>query len=132
MKKDFPAFTISGLEEHIILIELKGVEMGLEETVRLYDEVEKIGKGKKVGGLSIFKAYVPQNDDAMKYASGPRPPKLIYASAIVVESLATRLVMMMFMNFKVQQIPRKVFSGKRKALQWLREMREKENRKKIK
>ena len=132
MKKDFPSFTISEIEDRIILIELKGVEIGLEETIQMYDEVEKIGKGKKVGGLSIFKAYVPPNDEAMKYASGSRPPKLIYASAIVVESLATRLVMMMFMNFNVQQVPRKVFSGKRKALQWLREMREKENRKKIK
>ena len=132
MKKDFPAFTISELEERIVLIELKGVEMGLEETIQLYDEVEKIGKGKKVGTLSIFKAYVPPNDEAMKYSSGSRAPKLVYASAIVVESLATRLVMMMFMNFNVQQVPRKVFSGKRKALQWLREMREKENRKKIK
>ena len=122
MKKDFPTFSISEIEKGIAFIEYKGIEMGLKEIMELYDEIENFGNGKKIAIMNTFKEFVPSNDDATKYAAGDRPPKLIYASAIVVESLATRLAIMMFMRFNKQRVPRKVFSSKRKALEWLREM----------
>ena len=122
-KKEFPAFSISEIEDGIALIEYKGIEMDLDSMIHLYDEIEKFGNGNKIAILNTFKEYVPTNDEAMKYAASDRPPKLLYASAIHVEFLATRLAIMMFMKFNKQRVPRKVFSSKRKALEWLREMR---------
>lgn len=123
MKKDFPTFCISQIEPGIALIEYKGLEMGLPEIIQLYDEIEAFGKGKKIAILNTFHEFVPSNDDATRYAAGDRPPKFIYASAIVVKSLAIRLTIMMFMRFNKQKVPRKVFNSKKKALDWLKKMK---------
>ncbi|MBI3502526.1 MAG: hypothetical protein HY063_12110 [Bacteroidetes bacterium] len=127
MKKDFPTFSISEIEKGIAFIEYKGIEMGLKEIIELYDEIENFGNGKKIAILNTFKEFIPSNEETMKYVEGERPPKLLYASAIVVESLATRLAMMMFMRFNKQRVPRKVFNSKKKAMKWLREMSRKKS-----
>ncbi len=124
MKKDFPTFSISEIENGIALIEYNGIEMGLKEITQLYDEIESFGRGKKIGILNTFREFVPSSDETLKYVEGERPPKLLYASAIVVESLATRLAMMMFMRFNKQRVPRKIFNSKRKAMEWLCAMRD--------
>lgn len=130
MKKDFPSFSVELVEDRIIHICVKEVdEITLQDNIQFYDEIEKMGKGKKAGVLSTFKSFVPPNKEAMKYSVSERPIKLVYASAIVVESVALHVVIMMFMKFHKHPIPRKVFNSKRKALAWLREMRDEEKKK---
>ena len=121
--KHFSTFSISEIEKGIIHVEYKGIEMGLQEIIQLYDSIEEFGNGKKIALLNTFKEYVPSSEETTKYVAGERPPKLLFASSIVVESLATHLTMMMFMKFNTQKVPRKVFSSKRKAIEWLREMK---------
>jgi hypothetical protein len=127
-EKDFPEFSISEIEKGIALIKHKGVEMDLQAMIRVYDEIEKIGKGKRIAILNSFDSYIPPDKEAMKYMASKRPPKLIYASAILVESLAIQVVVMMFMRFNKQKVPRKVFNCRRKVLEWLREMKKKEKK----
>lgn len=129
-RKDFPSFSITILEPRIVHVAIKETkELTLQDTILLYDEVEKISNGNKIGILSTFESFLPPNDEVMKYTTSGRPVKLVFASAIVVESLALHVVVMMFMKFNKHPIPRKVFNSKRKALDWLREMRDEEKKK---
>ena len=123
MKKNSPPFTIFKLEDDIALIKYTGVDMNLNSVIDLYDEIEKVGHGKKIAILNVFPNYMRYDEEALKYSASARPPKILFASAIVIESISIQLIMMMFMKFNKQLVTRQVFNSKPRALIWLREMR---------
>lgn len=125
MKNIVPPFTVSKIEEDIALVEFSGENVDLDSIIMLYDEIEKIANGKKIGIMNTFPGYMNYDEEATKYSASERPPKILFASAIVVESMSIRLIIMMFMRFNKQRMPRQVFNSKTKALAWLREMRSK-------
>lgn len=126
---EFRACTLQLIEDKIIHVVFTGGEITLPEIIQFYDEVEKIGNDERVGILTTFKSYVPPKDDVMKYVASERPPKLIFASAIVVQSIAMRLVMNLYMNFFDKKKPqKKIFNDKVKAIAWLKKMQTKEKK----
>ncbi|HNO71045.1 MAG TPA: hypothetical protein PKO16_04640 [Bacteroidia bacterium] len=126
MKKEFQRFSIISIEERIALVDYNGKEMVLSDIQELYDELEKMGNGKKMGIMNVFDRAMTPNEEIMAYINtNPRPGKVLYASAIVVESIAVRLVMMFYMKFYNRAAYRQVFSNRDKAMDWLREVRDK-------
>lgn len=126
MKKEFQRFSIISIEERIALVDYNGKEMVLSDIQELYDELEKMGNGKKMGIMNVFDRAMTPNEEIMAYINtNSRPHKILYASAIVVESIAVRLVMMFYMKFYNRAAYRQVFSSRDKAMEWLREVRDK-------
>lgn len=126
MKKEFQRFSIIPIEERIALVDYNGKEMVLSDIQELYDELEKMGNGKKMGIMNVFDRAMTPNEEIMAYINtNSRPEKILYASAIVVESIAVRLVMMFYMKFYNRAAYRQVFSNRDKAMDWLREVRDK-------
>ncbi len=126
MKKEFQRFSIISIEERIALVDYNGKEMVLSDIQELYDELEKMGNGKKMGIMNVFDRAMTPNEEIMAYINtNSRPEKILYASAIVVESIAVRLVMMFYMKFYNRAAYRQVFSNRDKAMDWLREVRDK-------
>jgi hypothetical protein len=74
-----------------------------------------------------FIKETPANEEIMEYMNASdRPKQLLFASAFVIESLSFRLTIMLFMKFYNVFSFRKTFNDKQSALQWLREMRSKQ------
>lgn len=127
MKKEFQRFSITPIEERIALVGYNGKEMTLGDIHELYDELEKMGNGKKIGIMNVFDRAMTPNEEIMTYINtNPRPKKVLYASAIVVESIAVRLVMMFYMRFYNKGTYRQIFSSRDKAIEWLREARKRD------
>ena len=126
MKKEFQRFSIISIEERIALVDYNGKEMVLSDIQELYDELEKMGNGKKMGIMNVFDRAMTPNEEIMAYINtNSRPEKILYASAIVVESIAVRLVMMFYMKFYNRAAYRQVFSNRDKAMDCLMEVRDK-------
>lgn len=126
---DSPAFTIHPIEDGIFQADYSGAEMTYELMSQLYDEFEKLGKGKKIGVLNTYKNYVHPRDNVMKYIASDRPKKIMFASAFVVKTLSNQLVLRLFMEFfNKQKVPRKTFLSEAKAMAWLRKMQDEERK----
>lgn len=120
---EFPACTLQVIADKIVHADFTGGEIALSDMIQLYDEVEKIGNGERIGMLSTFKNYVPPKDEVMKYIASERPAKLMFASAIIVQSVAMKLVMNLYMRFfNKQTLQRKIFTDKVNAIAWLKKM----------
>jgi|ERR1051326_5846473 hypothetical protein len=123
-KIDFPAFTISLMEDGIVQADFKKIkEMTVEHVDQLYGAVAKLGEGKKICMLSTFQAYIPMNDEVMEYSMRKEFQDRISASASVLRSTALRVAVNFFLTFHKPKQPRKIFDSKEKALLWLRKIK---------
>lgn len=128
----FSAFTICPIENGIFHIDFTGEAVTPDVIIQLYDELEKMGNGQQVGILNVFTGYVPPNEKVMEYIASNRPKKIIFASAIVVQSVSMQLVMGLFMEFfNKQKVDRKIFFSEKKAMIWLRKMRDEARKKRM-
>lgn len=123
-KNDFRAFTISKIEDGILLVEIKKIkEMIIQDVIDLHTCVGEMCEGKKVAILSTFHAYIPMNDDVMALSMKKEYQDKIFASATVVHSTALRIAIKFFTTFHKPKQPRKIFDSKEKALNWLRKIK---------
>ena len=125
MKHNYRALSIQLIEERIYLIEFNSEELQVDDVVQLFNVLEEMGKGDKVGVMAVFDRYHTPSDEVMKHLHRDgRSQQVIYASAIIIESLPIRLLIMLFMNFYNRSAHRKVFNNRNNALKWLREKRD--------
>lgn len=129
MKKenDFRAFTISKIENDILLVEIKKIkEMILQDAIDLHTRIGEMSEGKKVTLLTTFHSYIPMNDEVMAQSMKKEYQDKIFASAIVIDSTALRVAVKFFTTFHKPKQPRKIFDSKEPALKWLRKIRDEE------
>jgi hypothetical protein len=127
-KLDFPFFTIEEIDDGIVHIHIKEMEeLRVEDVAQIYDVIEKIGGGKKVGILSTFDGLISSYKKGVpRYASSARAQELVLATAYVTDSLAMRMMVRFFLNFHKHKIPRRIFPNREQAMDWLRQMRKNE------
>ena len=126
-KFEFRAFTISTIEDRILLVEIKKIkEMIIQDVIDLHTCVGEMAQGQKVAILSTFQAYIPMNDDVMALSMKKEYQDKIFASATVIDSTALRVAVKFFSTFHKPKQPRKIFNSKEPALKWLRKIREEE------
>lgn len=71
---------------------------------------------KKWEIVTIFKSFISHNKEVMKYSASDRPVKLLYASAIVVESLALQMVVLMFIAFIIKKFRERFLTANARRL----------------
>lgn len=124
-KVDFPAFTISLVEDGIVQTDFKKIkEMTVGHVEQLYATMAKMGMGKKVCMLTTFQAYIPMSDDVMAHSMKKEFQEKILASAIVLKSTALRVAVKFFWTFHKPKQPRRIFESTEGALQWLRKVKQ--------
>ena len=124
-KIDFPAFTISLVEDGIVQVDFKKMkEMTLEHVDQLYGAMGELGGDKKMCILTTFQAYIPMNNEVMAHSMKKEFQDKILVSATVLKSTALRVAVKFFWTFHKPKQPRKIFSSRESALQWLRKIKQ--------
>jgi hypothetical protein len=112
--------SITALDHSIILYQLKeGSVIELEDSIAMYEETKRISGGKKYASLVDARATTTLTKEAREWSAKPEIQKNLIAQAIVVTSLANRLVGNFIITFHKPKAPTKLFSSMEKAKEWL-------------
>jgi hypothetical protein len=118
------------LQEQIVTIEIKpGAELDVKEIKELHEQVWETA-GKKKYGLLIESGFGSTiTPDARAFAASEEKLTLRrIAKAFVVDNLAHKLVGNFYINFNKPVTPTKLFTDKKKAIEWLQEKVEEYNK----
>lgn len=123
---DLTSCKASLIERGIVHLEMKEVKVTtLQHIVQVYDAVEQLGGGEKMGLLTTFEGYIPGvTKEAYDYSGSARVKSLATGTAYVIDNFALRILVKFFMKFYKQIIPRKIFDNKKDAMEWLRKLRD--------
>ncbi len=114
--------SISYIDEYRLLIKLKeNIEIDVEEATENYEAVLKLTKGQKYAVLIDARVPVQVSPEARKYGSNQERQKDLIAQAIIVNTLANRLIGNFIINFNKPFAPTKLFSDEETAMEWLKE-----------
>ncbi|PCJ84919.1 MAG: hypothetical protein COA57_08350 [Flavobacteriales bacterium] len=110
----------------IICVQVKdNAEVELEDSIQTFEVVKKLaGEGKKpvlvltgIGGTIT--------PEVREFSSSERASEPTLAEAIVVKSLAHRIIVNFIINFNKPARPIKLFNDEKEAVKWLKEMERK-------
>lgn len=114
--------TISKLTEDIILYVLKDKSViELEDSKKMYEETLRLMNGKKYAALIDARAETSLTKEAREWSQDHTLHKDLIAQAIIVTSLANRIVGNFIIKFHKPVAPTRLFSSREKALEWLHE-----------
>lgn len=114
--------SISFLDKNILLIKMKeGAEIDVEEATENFEAVLKLAEGRKYAVLVDACVPVQVTPDARMYGANIERQRDLIAQAIVVNTLANRLIGNFIINFNKPFAPTKLFSDNETALVWLNE-----------
>jgi hypothetical protein len=101
------------LEDHV-LIELEDSKRQLEYLRKHFDGVNKMRVLVEPG------QYTDITKEAREFSARPESNAMTLASAVIVKSLAHRLIINFLINFTRQQAMKmRMFDNKQKAIEWL-------------
>ena|ERR1700752_1734170 len=104
----------------VLLTELhEDVEVEIADVIENYNIVMDIIKGNKFVSLVITASHNSITKEAREYSNNKENYRFCIAQAIVVKSLATRLLGNFYVMFAKTFCPQKMFSKKEDALEWL-------------
>ena len=125
--------TNSMLEKDILLVVMKeNAVVDVPEAKENYEATIQLTGGKKFAALIDGRNYATVTDEAKKYAAQPEIMKNTIGHAIVINSLASRLIVNFLLKFhnKDKNVAMKLFTDYDAALNWVREkLKEEENSK---
>lgn len=93
------------------------VEIETEDIKEILEQYDKVSEAKKMLVLSIAGSYTTVTFEARKYAEANG--SLAIAEAFVVNSIAQRMLVTVYMNIRKNKHPTKVFSDIKSAQRWL-------------
>ena len=112
--------TITINNEGILYLTAKpGEKIDGEEAKNICNAVKEITKGEKVLEVLVGFNFSTANNAALKYASEHGKESYI-ASAMIVNSISTKILFNFFKNFFKYEVPFKLFTKEKDALNWLR------------
>ncbi|MCE3226224.1 MAG: hypothetical protein K0S32_775 [Bacteroidetes bacterium] len=101
------------LDDHA-MVELADSKQNFEALKSLYDGTNKFKVLVETG------RYTDISKEAREYSSKPEVNYMTRASAVIVKSLAHRIIINFMINFTNQQnMKMRMFDNKEKAIQWL-------------
>jgi hypothetical protein len=110
------------IEPHLFLITMKeNSHVDLAEVDENYAAVMKLAAGRRYAVLVDASHPCTITKEAMEYTNRPESYKFLIAQAIVVNSLANRLVGNFIIKFHKPASPTKLFSNKESAYIWLKQ-----------
>jgi hypothetical protein len=116
---------LSMLEENILYTRLlEGAEINLESSRGLFAISKKLTQGKFYAALTDGIASVTITKEAMEFGASAEANEFLIAQAILVHSLANRLLGNFIIKFHKPKAPTKLFNDREAALAWLRVMLE--------
>ncbi len=120
---------LSYLEEDIFYTKLhEGAEINLENANANFLTAKQITQGRRYAALSDGIANVTITKEAMEFGASKEANEFLIAHAIVVTSLANRLIGNFIIKFHKPPAPTKLFNNQEDALIWLRAMLKKEKK----
>lgn len=116
------AASISLMDRGIIFFKMKeNAVIELKEAKEIYNITIALSQGKKYSSLVDARAVVSLSKEAREWSSKPELHTNLIAQAILVNSLANRLIANFIIRFNRSKSPMRVFSKEEKALEWLYE-----------
>jgi hypothetical protein len=116
--------TLSLVDGNMLLVTMKeNAEVDLESTKENYEITMRLTQGKRYISLVDVRAYVTITDEAKKHATQPIMYTNVIAQAVVITSLATRLLANFLIRFTQnnKDVEMKLFNDYDVALNWLKE-----------
>jgi hypothetical protein len=97
----------------------EGAKIELKDIRNHYTVSQRITNGKKVKALIDARAIFSISMESRAYAAGPEVSASRIASAILVNSFATKFIINLYITFNKPVHPVKIFSDETLALAWL-------------
>ena len=121
--------TISFINNNTLLVVMKeNGEVDLDAAKENYEIAMRLSKGRRYITLVDARTYVTITDEAKKYAQQPYMYTNVIAQAVVITSLATRLLANFIIRFtqKHKDVDMRIFNDYEAAQKWLEEKLEHE------
>lgn len=114
-------FTLKLNANGIVEIDLHNnvIQIEKEHLVLLKDALKEIGGGKK--NLLFIKAsdFLGISKEASQYTALPEASEYTFANAVLIESLAKKLLFNFYLRFSKPVVPTKGFTNRTEAFEWL-------------
>ena len=114
----------SMIEKNIMLVVMKeDAVVDMPDAKENYDVCMKLTAGERYAVLVDGRAYATITSEAREFSSSPENYTRVIAQAIVVESLASRLIANFLIQFSKRNktVEMKLFNDYNLALNWLKE-----------
>lgn len=106
-----------GIVEICLLNKVNEIEK--EHLVILRDTIYQIGEGKKMPVFFCANEFLGITGEARKYAASKEAGEYTLANAVLIKSLANKLLFNFFLNINKPLIPTKGFNSQSEAFEWL-------------
>ncbi|HTA62609.1 MAG TPA: hypothetical protein VK835_09145 [Bacteroidia bacterium] len=116
--------TISFINNNTLLVVMRDeVEVDMEAAIENYEIAMRLSKGNRYISLVDARSYVTITDEAKKYATQPDMHINVIAQAVVITSLATRLLANFIIKFTQnnKDVDMRLFNDYEAAQKWLNE-----------
>jgi hypothetical protein len=116
--------TFSMLDKNILLVTMKeNAEVELADAKENYEIAMRLAKGNRYVSFVDARNYATITDEARNFSTQPFVYASVIAQAIVVSSLASRLIANFLITFhkKNKDVEMQLFNDYNKALNWLKQ-----------
>lgn len=116
----------------LIVCPVEGLFLDAPEMEAMLKEAVTFTGGEKYYALIDMTRHIDSTAEARNYYAVSEYSKFRYADALVIESLATRLVTNFYLSINKPSVPSKMFTDKQDAINWLQEQKRNNDSKKTK
>ena len=114
--------SISLRENGIVFFKLKeDAIVDIEEAKEIYNITMALTKGEKYSSLVDARSTISLSKEAREWSGKPELHNNLIAQAIIVNSLANRIIANFIIKFNRAKAAMRLFSTEEKALEWLNE-----------
>ncbi|MFI5148728.1 MAG: hypothetical protein ACHQRM_03280 [Bacteroidia bacterium] len=110
---------------------LEGKDIDLDNSIDNFEKCKILTGGKRYAAFTDARATVTITKEAMAFGSGKEANENLIAQAILVNSLANRLLGNFMIKIHKPLSPTRLFSNEEEAMKWLREQMKEEVMKKM-
>lgn len=108
------------LESKIVRIEVFGnLVIDEKRTKELNDAIGVLSKGKEILVLMMAQELTQVNEEAMAFSASEEGQRYTLGDAMVVKSLAQRVLANLYLSLNKPKKPSKIFNSEKDALKWL-------------
>ena len=111
---------------------MEGLFLDAPEMEAMLKEAVAFTGGEKYYALVDMTRHVDSTAEARNYYAASEYARYRYADALVIESLATRLVINFYLSINKPPVPSKMFTDKEDAMKWLLQQKRDNDNKKTK
>lgn len=123
ISKELKSCIVSLIGDDIIEFAVKeGCEVELTDVKEMVLTAGELGGGKMFKNLIIAGEYSSMTSEATQYMKSDEAHRYTIADAIVIDSLAQRILGNFYLGIVNKKRPSKLFNSKEKALGWLKSL----------